>query len=151
MKIITPCSVCAVDALQKGSAFFASRGMDWPLTKVGSHQVHKACASSAEDAITSVTDGSLVIGEDGVGRWTSNGRAIPADAAAKIAAFAPRAAAGMDLLATERAERAETAAFLAAYRANPPQPTAEQLFEMRAAFGEGTDVVNVITGQRYQV
>ena len=27
----------------------------------------------------------------------------------------------------------------------------EELFEMRAAFGEGTEVVNIITGKRFKV
>lgn len=30
------------------------------------------------------------------------------------------------------------------------EPTAEQKFEMRAAFGEGETVVNVVTGQTYE-
>jgi hypothetical protein len=36
-----------------------------------------------------------------------------------------------------------------AYRASQPaQPSAEEMFEMRAAFGEGVEVVDVITGRR---
>jgi hypothetical protein len=50
---------------------------------------------------------------------------------------------------TSKARAVETAEFLAAYRANPPQLTAEDLAEMRAAFGPGETVVNVITGQTW--
>jgi hypothetical protein len=145
-EITTPCLLCATEAVHKGSAFFASRGVDWPLTEVAGRAVHKACASTAEHAVLSAADGSLMVGPDGIGRWNTSGRAIPADAAAVIEAFAP--ATGMDLAATERAHQAEQAAALAAYRANPPQPDAEQLAGMRNAFGPGTEVVNVITGQR---
>jgi hypothetical protein len=53
--------------------------------------------------------------------------------------------------ATSAARAAETAAFLAAYRANPPEMTDEALFEARAAFGPGTKIVNVITGQQTQL
>jgi hypothetical protein len=36
----------------------------------------------------------------------------------------------------------------AAYRANQPaQPSAEDMFEMRAAFGPGKEIVNIITGR----
>ena len=34
---------------------------------------------------------------------------------------------------------------------NYPEPTAEELFEMRAAFGEGTKVVNILTGKTIQL
>jgi hypothetical protein len=52
---------------------------------------------------------------------------------------------------TSEARQVADAEFLARYRANPPQPGAEQIAGMRAAFGPGTEVVNVITGQRYRV
>lgn len=49
------------------------------------------------------------------------------------------------------AREADTAKFLASYRANPPQPSAEELSEMRAAFGEGETVVDVFTGRKIQL
>jgi hypothetical protein len=54
-------------------------------------------------------------------------------------------------MATSDARAGETQAFLAAYRANPPQPDAEQLAEMRNAFGPGAIVVNAVTGQSWRV
>jgi hypothetical protein len=52
--------------------------------------------------------------------------------------------------ATSEAHDADTKKLLAEYRANPPQPSPEQLAEMRAAFGPGETVVNVITGEEYR-
>ena len=49
------------------------------------------------------------------------------------------------------ARDADTARFLADYRANYRGPSEEELSEARAAFGEGATVVNVITGDRYTV
>jgi hypothetical protein len=49
------------------------------------------------------------------------------------------------------ARNADTARFLADYRKNYRGPSEEELFEARAAFGEGATVVNVITGDRYTV
>ena len=50
--------------------------------------------------------------------------------------------------ATRAARQAETAAFLEEYRKNYEGPTEEERAEMRAAFGEGETVVDIITGQR---
>ena len=50
--------------------------------------------------------------------------------------------------ATKAARDAQVAEKLAAYRANPPMMTDEDIAEMRAAFGSGTSVVDVISGQR---
>lgn len=49
--------------------------------------------------------------------------------------------------ATSAVRAVETARFLAAYRATPVSYSAEQLHEMRAAFGEGATVVDVVSGQ----
>lgn len=38
-----------------------------------------------------------------------------------------------------------------AYRANYKGPSEEEMFEMRAAFGAGAKVVNVLTGHSYTV
>lgn len=47
----------------------------------------------------------------------------------------------------------ETTRKLAEYREQMKNhvPDAEEMFEMRAAFGVGETVMNVITGQRYQI
>jgi hypothetical protein len=83
--------------------------------------------------------------QDGaVRRWKSNGRVIPPDVY-KDAGLTCSAA-------HESAYRKETDAFLADYRKRMANhvPSAEEAFEMRAAFGPDVEVVNVLTGRRYR-
>lgn len=54
-------------------------------------------------------------------------------------------------IATTEARDQATAEFLTAYRANPPQPSAEDLAEMRTTFGPGACVVNIATGQEHRL
>lgn len=148
----TACTVCHVQAILKDSEFFAARGLDWPLSAVltpagSAVQVHLACKSEAESAIRHA--GDLDIDVAGVGRWTTNNTVIPDESAAMLIALG--LAQGLDPEVTAAAREAETQAFLAAYRANPPQVTDEQRAEMRAAFGPGATVVNVITGTEIQL
>lgn len=81
---------------------------------------------------------------EGVVRWISNGRVPPADCCEQWA----RLGLPFDLATSAAARDAETAAFMAAYRKNDRAPSAEERAEMRAAFGEGTEVMDVITGRR---
>ena len=50
--------------------------------------------------------------------------------------------------ATKAARDAQVAEQLADYKSNPPMMTDEYIAEMRAAFGSGTSVVDVISGQQ---
>ena len=78
-------------------------------------------------------------------RWASNDSVVPVDVLDAFPAINYNRAKQIQ----ER--EVEVSSFLAAYRKNPPKHTAEDLYEMRAAFGVGTVVVNVITGQRTQL
>jgi hypothetical protein len=141
--ITTPCAVCAVTARVKGfPQLWVARGLDWPVTQVAGRRVHKACASDAEYLVRHAADIAIT---DGVARWTTSGQVLPDDCAALAARL--DLAPGMDLAATAAARDAETAAFLNEYRASVHRPDAEQLAEMRAAFGPDQVVVNVISGQ----
>ena len=80
----------------------------------------------------------------GVVRWNSNNQVPPAD----IVALAAQIGLPVDVAASTAARDADTTAFLAAYRKGQPRRvSAEQRAEMRAAFGRGAKVVNVITGR----
>lgn len=148
MIITTPCAVCAAQAPVK--PFFATRGLDWPLTEVAGHVVHKACAHDAERRVRDVETGQLVVGPDGIGRWASNGHAIPGDCAVLFAALG--LAPTLDLAATAAANDAEAADAIERYRAaQPAQPSDEERAEMLAAFGPGATVVDVITGRATQL
>jgi len=80
---------------------------------------------------------------NGVLIWKSNDRPVPVDVFKDAKVEAP---AGQ-----KEACDKNTAEFLAEYRKNYKGPTAEEFAEMRAAFGPGTELVNVVTGNKYRV
>ena len=59
-----------------------------------------------------------------------------------------------DFRATEKARKEQNDAFFAEYREarknRTPEQIAEEAFELRAAFGPGETVVDVITGERFE-
>ena len=87
---------------------------------------------------------NIEVEEDGAAKWKSNGSYLPADVVEKLI-FA-----GADFFseeATAAKREAQTAGFLGNYRRNH-RTTAEEQAEMEAAFGKGTTVVNIITGEK---
>ena len=80
----------------------------------------------------------------GAAFWNSNGRIIPADAA-EILSYTDFP---FSLEETNRAREAQTAKFLENYH---HETTAEEKAEMRAAFGEGTTVVDILSGERIRL
>ena len=88
---------------------------------------------------------------DGIVRWDSNGQVPPKDVVGEM--LAGQAISTNECLASGRARDIETNIALDAYRTRMANhvPDAEELYEMRAAFGEGAEVVNVITGQRTRI
>lgn len=76
--------------------------------------------------------------------WKSNDAVVPMDVFRDAALMPPPA--------QEAAREADAAKFIAEYkkrRANH-KPSAEEMFEMRAAFGPGQTVVDVITGKKFR-
>ena len=109
--------------------------------------------ASAEKEIRKMEErqinGEIFFGADGVVRWTSNNRVMPKDCREIISHTAYR-----DLYSEEAsraAEEAETAAFLEGYRKSCKGPGEEEKAEMRAAFGTGATVVDIITGERIRL
>jgi len=99
--------------------------------------LRRQAADKARQIKDSYTD------SDGIRRWRSNNSVPPQDCLEN-----------MDLTAEEiersaKVRSQELDVFLAEYRKAMEDhvPSAEELYEMRAAFGEGATVVNVITGQ----
>ncbi len=80
---------------------------------------------------------------NGAAFWNSNGRYIPADCAEILS----HTDFPFSIEATTAAREAQVAQQLEAYRQNH-RTSAEEREEMRAAFGTGTTVVNIITGER---
>ena len=90
----------------------------------------------------------MLIEEDGAAKWKCSGNYLPEDFVEKLIYggadwFSPEA--------TADKRRIQDEEFLKGYRESPPVMTEESLYEMRAAFGEGTTVVDIITGERYHL
>ena len=83
---------------------------------------------------------------NGAAFWNSNGRYIPADCAEILS----HTDFPFSIEATTKAREAQVAQQLEAYRQNH-RTSAEEREEMRAAFGTGTTVVNIITGERIRL
>ena len=90
---------------------------------------------------------NIEVEEDGAAKWKSNGSYLPADVVEKLI-FA-----GADFFsaeATAAKREAQTAEFLGNYRRNH-KTTTEERMEMAAAFGKGTTVVNILTGEKIKL
>lgn len=90
---------------------------------------------------------NIEVEEDGAAKWISSGNYLPADVVEKLT-FA-----GADFFsaeATAAKREAQTAAFLENYRRNH-RTTEEERMEMEAAFGKGTTVMDIITGEKIQL
>ena len=90
---------------------------------------------------------NIEVDEDGAAKWRSNGSYLPADVVEKLI-FA-----GADFFsaeATAAKREAQTAEFLGSYRRNH-KTTTEERMEMAAAFGKGTTVVNILTGEKIKL
>jgi len=75
-------------------------------------------------------------------RWTSNDAVVPLDVFRDAMVVPPRGQAA--------ARDAHVSAFLADYRRRQPAtPSAEEALELRAAFGPGETVVDVLSGRRW--
>ena len=90
--------------------------------------------------------GRITIDETGIAR-NCIGRVLMNDQMELLLRVTDR----VDAEATNAAREAEVEAALAEYRANYKGPSAEELAEMRAAFGPGATVVNVITGKKIEL
>ena len=104
----------------------------------------------AEDELAKVKadldSGEITIDEAGVAR-NCIGRALMDDLLEKLVLVTDKA----DSAATRAAREAEVEAGLESYQASRKAPSSEELAEMRAAFGEGAKVADVITGEEIQL
>ena len=104
----------------------------------------------AEKALAKVKadleNGKITIDEKGVAR-NCIGRVLMTDMMEKLLMVTDRA----DAAATAAAREAEVEQELAAYREAQRPHSAEELAEMRTAFGPGTTVVDVITGEKIEL
>ena len=90
--------------------------------------------------------GKITIDWNGVAR-NCIGRVLMSDLLEKLTYITDK----VSVEATTEARELEVAEELAEYRRNAHPYSQEQLAEMRAAFGPGTTVVDVITGESYEL
>lgn len=88
----------------------------------------------------------ITIDESGVAR-NCIGRVLMSDMLEKLAMVTDR----VSVKATTMAREQEVAESLAEYRKNSRPVTEEERMEMRAAFGEGVTVVNILTGEETEL
>ena len=91
--------------------------------------------------------GELLLDSDGAGRWKSNGRYIPDE----CAYYGYLGGVPINLDATEVKRDRQVDEELAQYRRNWKPPSEEALAEMRAEFGEGAEIVDVLSGRTFRV
>ncbi|MBR2258750.1 MAG: hypothetical protein IJ899_15745 [Blautia sp.] len=110
-----------------------------------------AWKASAEREIEKLQEkadnGEIMVDANGAASWRSNGRAIPSDCVEKLS----WTSLDFSIEATAAKRDEETAAFMENYRRNYTGPTAEERMEMEAAFGKGTTVVDIISGERIRL
>ena len=103
--------------------------------------------TSAEKELTKIREeleqGLITIDENGVAR-NRIGRVLMSDLFEKLTFITD----AVDAKATAEARDEEVSRKLAAYRANAKPASEEEKNEMRAAFGKGQTVVNILTGER---
>lgn len=90
---------------------------------------------------------AAIIDETGAISWKSNGRYLPDDYCEKL----EYTGYPFSREATAAARQAQVAEELAEYRRNYRGPSDADLEEMRAAFGEGTKVIDVLAGVTIQL
>ena len=84
---------------------------------------------------------------NGVVRWKSNGEVPPQD----VLEIWADAGFSFDFDESNKVREKEFAQFVKRYRKVNKGPSAEDKSEMRASFGPGTKVVNIITGRTTQL
>lgn len=99
-----------------------------------------------EEMSAAVANGEITIDDNGVAR-NKIGRALMEDQM-EILSFTDY---HFSEKATREARAKEVEESVAQYKKNQSAPSDEEMYEMRAAFGEGAKVVDVISGQVIQL
>lgn len=97
-----------------------------------------------EDMQKRSDNGEICLDENKGAFWKKSGNYLPEDCAEKLS----HTDFDFSMTATEEGRRKQTEKFLEEYLKNPRKPSEEELFEMRAAFGTGTTVIDVFSGQK---
>ena len=99
------------------------------------------------DMAVKKADIDAIVELDGAIRWKESGNYLMDDFCEQL----EYAGYPFSREATSKARDIQNNKFIEEYKQNYTGPTEEELFEMRAAFGEGKIVVDVITGNAIQL
>ncbi|HEL0590425.1 TPA: hypothetical protein TUT18_002018 [Streptococcus equi subsp. zooepidemicus] len=103
----------------------------------------KSAEKELEEIRKDLEAGKITIDENGVAR-NCIGRVLMSDMLEKLTYVTDE----VDTEATKAARDEEVTRSLADYRRNAKPASEEEISEMRAAFGEGQTIVNILTGER---
>lgn len=106
----------------------------------------KSAEKELDDIRKELEEGSITIDENGVAR-NRIGRALMSDMMEKLSCVTD----AFSVEATRAARDKEVEESIAEYRRNYKGPSEEELAEMRAAFGPGQTIVNILTGESIQL
>ena len=95
--------------------------------------------------ITHLAEDKIEVEDDGAAKWKTNGSYLPADVVEKLT-FAGAAWFSPEATAAKREKQVTKE--LEAYRNSHRGFDAETIAEAKAAFGEGTTICDVITGEK---
>ena len=106
---------------------------------------------NAEEEIARMQDrvdnGEVLIDGNCAAYWKSNGNYLPEDCVEKLL----HTSFFFDADATNAARKKQYAEFRKEYCARKHDPSLEEVYEMRAAFGAGAKLVDIISGETYVV
>ena len=91
-------------------------------------------------------EGRITIDENGIAK-NCIGRTLHDDMLEKVAMVTSK----VNVETTRAARDEETAKAIEAYKASYTGPSEEEMFEMRAAYGKGTTVVDIFTGKKIKL
>lgn len=106
----------------------------------------KHAAEELDKVRAELAEGKITIDAEGVAR-NCIGRVLMEDLLEKLCLVTDK----VNAEATREALDAEVKASIAEYRRNYKGPSAEELAEMRAAFGAGATVVDILTGEEIKL
>ena len=102
----------------------------------------KEAQKELDELKVELANGQITIDDKGVAR-NKVGRVVMSDMLEKLLLISDE----INEEATKAAREREVEESIARYKANYNGPSEEELAEMRAAFGKGTQVVNILTGE----
>ena len=110
------------------------------------HYWERSAKAEVEKAVKEA-DEKAIVEEDGSIRWIASGNYLPDDFCEKL----EYAGYAFSRTATREAQDRQVDESLKAYRSQKHTYSFEEMAEMRAAFGEGQVIVNIITGEQIAI